>query len=142
MKKQDGLVETKQEDQFPAGLLQDFLEVQKHEIETRRTELDLRLKQEQYHFEYSKAALNAQLDDRCQDRAHEKGFWKLAAVFAGLVILGLFILGGIAITYGKEEFFLELVKAIAFAGIGGFGGYNYGARKAVVGQMSPKQDTE
>lgn len=108
----------------------DFLEVMKKEMELRGQDLVLRKESQAHAHEYALAALQAQSSDRKDDRGFRRGMAMQNRFFAGFVILGLFILSGFALAYGKEAIVLEALKDIALLGGGLCGGAFWGYRKA------------
>lgn len=107
----------------PKKLVEKWIGVQAKEIEVRAEELELEKIQLKNSIDYSKAALDAQVRDSQDSRSFfermlRRLFWLIA--FLALVVIAFF---SYALSLGKEDIVLEIVKAIFYTGAGGLGGY-------------------
>ena len=90
---------------------------------------DLLVLRENHQFDYSMAMLAAQERDRQAEREHLQSFCR--ASNRNWVIAGCFVLAVMMASFwmGKEQFLLECLKYLVFAGGGGGVGYVYGYRR-------------
>lgn len=107
-------------------LINRFLTVQEKELVIRTEELALKKQADNNTFEYSKAALDANVKDREAEREHAKTTIKYWYIFASVITIVFFIFLGCALYLNKEQIALEIIKAIIFLASGGIGGYAYG----------------
>jgi hypothetical protein len=107
------------------ALINRWLTVQERELMLRTEELALRKQADNNAFEYSKAALDANVKDREAERGHAKITIKYGYIFASVIIIGLFIFLGVALFLNKEQIAMEIVKAIIYLAVGGMSGYAY-----------------
>ncbi|MBF0466750.1 MAG: hypothetical protein HQK88_16660 [Nitrospirae bacterium] len=124
---------------LPPETIGQLVENQTKELELRAKELDFQKQQDNHNFEFSKKALDAQLEDRKMQRDHNKrrqhslyyliGF--LALVIAIIVITSLYL--------NKETIASEIIKSIVYISAGGFGGYGIGKKKGK--EQSSETDT-
>ena len=90
-----------------------ILDVQESELQTRGRELDVRETEIKANADYTKAALNAQVADReneraAQDRVHKRNTW-FAAALASVLALGAVGL----VVIDKEAILFEIIKLTA-----------------------------
>jgi hypothetical protein len=104
-------------------LFEQFLGNQAQEMELKSKELSLQQQKDSNSFDFGKASLSAQLEDRKDERKTQlesrKDTSKLVALLA--IIIATVIV--FALKYDKEAFALEVIKSIVFVLVGGAGGY-------------------
>lgn len=103
-----------------------FLDFQEKELVIRSGELELRKQADNNAFEYSKAALEANVKDRQAQRESESKSYFHKLFFGGVIILGLFVFLGTALFLDKDQIALEIIKIFLSLGGVGFGSYYYG----------------
>jgi preprotein translocase subunit SecG len=106
-----------------------FLDNQSKELSLRSEELVLKKQEDSNTFEYSKQALDKKVDDRKDQRTHEKSLRKMTLFFAGGVIVLLVALVAFALHSNKDDIAEEIIKALVYVSGGAFGGYGYAATK-------------
>lgn len=108
------------------------------ELDLKKQELDLKKQEDDHAFEYAKDALKAQTGDNSSKRDYYSKKRKHRYYFmTGISVLIVFVVC-YALHLDKDQIALEIVKAIAFTGIGGAGGYYMGKSK----NRSEKDDDE
>ena len=106
-----------------AELAEKYLTNQAAQIELQRVNLPLS-------YKYASEVVQAQVKDREDERIHLRETRRDKLFFAILIIV---ILAGFlvyALHANKDQIALEIIKAIAFLGAGGLGGYAIGRYKA------------
>lgn len=98
------------------------VEVQKFNAETERT------KMENAH-EYALKSLDAQVNDRKDERKTQSGDSRLGFWIVLIVVVGLLAIIAYALSVNKEQFIVEIIKLLAVGGGGGGVGYAIGVRK-------------
>lgn len=117
------------ENKLPAELAQDFLSLQKEELEYKKQELVLREKEVDNSHEYSLKALDAQKGFfENLPSEHRKNRWQLLAIAVTLFIFiaAFFIY---LLETGHSDFAYELMKYMAGAVFGGGAGYGIGYKR-------------
>lgn len=106
-----------------------LLEIQEQEIKVRAQELELTKCQIEHSSRNSDKAIDAQLEF---ERMHNQAFLvttRLKAILAGVLMVALTVVMGIALFMGKEQIVIELIK-LAAVGLGGaVGGFAIGWKK-------------
>lgn len=99
------------------------------EIQVRAREIDIQQQQDRHNFEYSKIALDAQLEDRKHEREcrlkNRRSTNRLVILLAICVLLAI----GISLWFGKDQVALEIIKSIVLLVSGGGAGYAIGRSK-------------
>ena len=101
---------------------------QTKDLELREKEIEQSKLAQSNDHEFALASLKAQAEDRADERKHEANNTKYYLGFAVLVILGLFGLFALAISKGKDQIVMEVLKVIMYVGAGGLGGYSWGSK--------------
>lgn len=101
---------------------------QTKDLEIREKEIEQAKLTQSNDHEFALASLQAQVQDRADERKHEANNTKYYLGFAVLIILGLFGLFALAISKGKDQIVMEVLKVIMYVGAGALGGYSWGAK--------------
>jgi hypothetical protein len=126
---------SKQDDSLPAAikpetltpeLLGQLLQNQAKELELRYNELSLKKQEDNNSFEFAKAALSAKTSDRKDERENDLQLQKTRLLFASVITLVITTLIIYALSIGKDNFAMELIKAVIFILSGGVGGFAIG----------------
>jgi len=112
-----------------ADLIRSFMDNQSKELELRSEELVLKKQEDSNAYEYAKTSLDRKIEDRKDQRNHQKSLRKMTLVFSGGVVFLLIALLITALIMGKDDFAKEIVKAVIFVSGGAFGGYGYAASR-------------
>lgn len=117
-----------------------LVENQAKELELRAQELALQKQQDDHGFEFSKKALETQLEDRKLQRDHNIHLQRNQYILTG--ILSVLVVGIIitALILNKEAIALEMIKAIVYLLAGGLGGYGLSRKKGK--QQTPEPDPQ
>lgn len=109
--------------QLPPELIKDLVANQTRDLELRAQELDLQRQQDNHSFAFSQNALNAQLEDRNEQRKYETSLLKIRV----FLIIVLFMLIASVIVFclwkDKDTVAMEIIKALVYICSGGLGGY-------------------
>ncbi len=126
---------SKQDDSLPSAikpetltpeLLEQLLQNQAKELELRYNELSLKKQEDNNCFEFAKAALSAKTSDRKDERENDLQLQKTRLIFASVITLVITTLIIYALSIGKDNFAMELIKAVIFILSGGVGGFAIG----------------
>ena len=115
--------------EMPRALFKEFLDIQSREIEIRAREMDLRKQKDDHMFEAGKLGLEAQIQDRREQRGFDLKVKQSTFVFAFLVAVVFVALLITALALNKDQVALEIVKAAIFLASGGAGGYALGKHR-------------
>ena len=96
------------------------------EHELRLSELNLRKQEDDHSFEFAKAALSAKTTDKDAEREHHRQTQKTNLIFISIITLIITGLIAYALSIGKDNFAMELIKAVIFILSGGAGGFAIG----------------
>ncbi len=99
-------------------LVESILTNQAREIELRKQAEDNKKQNLKYNYDLAKQSLQVQLEDRREQRAHQKVLWKWFMWFGAFLIL---IVSGFvcwALYLGKETFLLEIIRILFYGGSG------------------------
>lgn len=110
-------------------LIAQFIKTQENELIIRAQELELKKQTDANSYEYAIKALDANVLDRQSERNHNQSVAKGRYIFAGVVIVALFILFAIALFLNKDAIVMEIIKAILYITTGGIGGYSLAKTK-------------
>lgn len=124
--------------QLPVSTVDRFLDVQDKELTLREKELEHSKQSREFDHQYALKALDAQVKDREGMRKHHYSSIKFRYGFASLILIGLFVLFGVAIKYDKDQIVIEILKVITYVGAGALGGYSWGAK----GKKSSPDDSD
>jgi VIT1/CCC1 family predicted Fe2+/Mn2+ transporter len=121
-------------------VVRDLVKVGVEQIRLRKQELDLQEKESQRQYEFAKAALSVQAEDRRESRKYRRKRDVDKYFFVGLlVILGATLI--IWLSYmGKDELAKEIAKLAAFFLAGGLSGYGLGRHRSRR-ETEPDDDT-
>ncbi|MBQ7264451.1 MAG: hypothetical protein IJR14_12140 [Synergistaceae bacterium] len=117
--------ERAQEKDLPVGLIRLFLENQRKELELRAQELEIAKQEEQHSYDVTKLSLRTQADDLEKDRAYRGGLWRACMKFATGIFAIFALLTALALWLGKEQFMLEIMRAVFYGGSGAAVGAYY-----------------
>lgn len=122
-------------------LLEQLLENQKQDFALRAQQLELDKQKDNNALAFGREALAAQERDRIHDRevgrkTKRDVLWLIVVV---AIIIGAIIT--IALCMGKDTIASEIIKAVAYGGLGSAGGYGLG-RSGKTRQDQPSQSAE
>ena len=83
-------------------------------------------KEHEHSFEFAKAALSAKTTDKDAEREHHRQTQKTNLIFISIITLIITGLIAYALSIGKDNFAMELIKAVIFILSGGAGGFAIG----------------
>lgn len=112
--------------QLSPELICQILDNQAKEIQIRATELELQKQEDIHNFEFGKIALDSQIQDRKQQRDHQKKIRLLSYIFVFLINRAVIALTGYALSLNKDAIASEIIKAVCYVMAGGIGGYGIG----------------
>lgn len=98
------------------------VEIQKFNAETERTKITNA-------HDYSLKSLEAQINDRKDERKSESGVTRFSFWISLVIIIGFLAIIGFALFENKEQFITEVVRLLVVGGGGGGIGYAIGIRK-------------
>ena len=110
-------------------LVRAFLENQSKELELRSQELELDKQRAQYDFEYSKFSIGEQVKDLTNAREHHRKTLEIVLKYALGGAFFVTVIVCYALYVGREQFVLEIIKALAFGGCGVLAGSAYQKNK-------------
>jgi hypothetical protein len=116
-----------------------LVENQAKELELRAQELALQKQQDDHGFEFSKKALETQLEDRKLQREHNIHLQRNQYILSGILSVMVVVIIITALFLNKETIAIEMIKAIVFLLAGGIGGYGLSKKKGK--QPTPESDT-
>ncbi len=106
-----------------------LVENQTKELELRAQELALQKQQDDHGFEFSKKALDAQLEDRKTQRDHNKHMQHSLYYLIGFLSVMVVAIVITSLWLNKEAIAIEIIKAVGYMLAGGFGGYGVSKKK-------------
>lgn len=120
--------------------VEQLVQNQTRELELRALELDLQQQEERHNFEYARAALTAQTQDRqnerqFQQRQHNSVYWfafSITLIVAAVIIF--------AMHFNKDQIAMEIIKSIILLLSGGGVGYVAGRQQSAT-QSSVSSDS-
>ena len=124
---------TVNDDPKPNGdmvIFQQWLDIQRLNIEQQARETERLRESERNHFEFAKQALKSQAADSEGDRVHQRkqsGINKLFAAIILVVSLGFILF---LVTSGHTAVAYKILEVVVPLAGGGFGGYAIGYRQA------------
>lgn len=110
-------------------LIEKFLDSQNRQVEAKVKETELQFQQDSNNFEYGKLALEAQSNDRVNERISARKTSRERYIFLFAVIALVVGLIATAMWLNKDEMAKELVKALIYVSAGALGGYGLGKAK-------------
>ena len=123
---------------LPVDLIKLFLENQKKELELRTQELEISKQEELHNYEVTKLSIKAQTDTLESDRKHRRQLWSMWLKYGSSLSVVLALLVALALRLGKEQFILEIFRAVFYGGFGATAGAYYQKSKS----LSNQQDDE
>lgn len=109
-------------------LIEKFLELQKRELQVRTEQLAIDAQHEENEKIIAKASIEANLQDRKDDRQHIERRTKLLFIGSTIIIVIVALFCGFALYIGKGEIVYKMAEIIGIFAAGFAGGY--GARSA------------
>lgn len=108
---------------IPPETVNKILDNQERELALRSREFDLREKEDANRYEFSKKALEAQVENSKSIRDHERRKLKMSywLAFGITAIAGSTI--AISLFLGKEQYAMEILKSAVYLLSGGVSGY-------------------
>ena len=99
-------------------LVKSIVDNQKKETELKRQIEENRKQSLKYNFDLAKQSLQVQVEDRREQRAHQKILGKWLMWFGGFIASLIVIFMCFALYMGKENFVLEIFRIIFYGGAG------------------------
>ena len=112
--------------EFAPALFKEFLENQAKELEIKARDLDLQKQKDDHSFEFAKTALEAQKEDRAEQRTFQIKTKRNGHIFTTIISVLFVTLLVTALAMDKDQVALEIIKAVIFMATGGAGGYAIG----------------
>ena len=112
----------------PAEMLVAFLDNQAKELELKNKELELQRLNQKNAFEYSHASLRSEAEDRAAQRLFVQKIRRETFVFISVISFAVFGLLGYALSLGKDQIVMEVIRSVIFLLSGGAGGYAIGSK--------------
>lgn len=102
-----------------------LLDVQRKELEVKAIELEQRKLEDQHSFEFAQKTLEAQKEDRHEDRVKFGERLKVRCVFS-VVVLGIVLtFFGYALRLGQGELVSDVLEKIVYYIVGALSSYGY-----------------
>lgn len=111
------------------ALVVKYLEIQGQELVMKSKELDIKQQNDNNMLEYSKAALQANKEDRQAERVHAAKISSSRNRFTLAAIICILVFVSYALYLDKDQIVMEALKAVLYIGVGGLGGYSYAKTK-------------
>lgn len=102
------------------------LQNQAAQIELEKDQIELQKEKITADYKYAENVISAQAQDRANEREHQRRLQRARMIFASILVFLLAGFLGYALHLDKDQIALEIIKAIAFIGAGGMGGYAIG----------------
>lgn len=113
----------------PAAIGQ-LINNQARDLELRAIELEIERQRDRDTAEISRAAIDAQVEDRRHERETQREMQKDRQRTAAIIIVVVAALIAMTIWLGAKELGLELVKLCAYVSAGALGGYGYAKKNS------------
>lgn len=110
--------------------IRQLVDNQARELDLRTRELDIQQQQDRHNFEFAQASLNAQVEDRKDERVFQLQQRKHVYILIGVVSTLIMAAIMVAIWLGRDQVALEIVKSVVLLLGGGGAGYAVGRSKA------------
>jgi len=123
---------------LPVDLIKLFLENQKKELELRTRELEIAKQEELHSYDVTKLSIKAQTDSLESEREHHRQLWSMWVKYGSLLSVVVASLVALALWLGKEQFILEIFRAVFYGGFGATAGAYYQKSKS----LGNRQDDE
>lgn len=120
-------------------ILQALIESQNKKIGLEEKSLEIQSKQLEFSNQYALAALQAQQEDRADERAKSIQSQKNLYYIIGGILISVLIFGGVCLFLDKDDIFKELIKIIGYSIIPSLGAYYYGFNKGKQSVSLPTQ---
>ena len=134
-----GAIEREDNDKgLPVDLIKLFLENQKKELELRTRELEIAKQEELHSYDVTKLSIKAQTDSLESERKHQRQLWSMWGKYGSLLSVVVASLVALALWLGKEQFILEIFRAVFYGGFGATAGAYYQKSKS----LGNRQDDE
>lgn len=101
-----------------SDLISKFLDTQIKEFEIKQQGEENKKQIAKYNFELAKQSLNAQENDRKEEREYKKNCFKWGIIAGSVISICVLLFFAVALAYDKEAFVLELVKILFYGGSG------------------------
>lgn len=109
-------------------------------MELKARELDLQQQQDRHGFEFSKAALDTQAQDRKDERIFQRQQRRNTYIMAVIIAIAIACVIVFAMLFNKDQIAMEIIKSIVLILSGGGAGYAIGRHK--VQAKSESVDTD
>ena len=107
-----------------------LIQVQSHDIEVRRSEVQLRMQELQHTSAHAEKILGAQERDREASRVHERKRELVRAVFGLILSAAVISVVICAMVMGKDALAERVIICVTSIICGALGGYGVGSQKA------------
>ena len=102
-----------------------ILDVQRKEFEFKTKELEQRKREDEHSFEFAKKTLDAQIEDRREERIKFGERLKVRYFFICVVLLMVLIFLGYALSLGMGELVARVIEKVAYYASGVLSSYGY-----------------
>ena len=116
---------------LPVDLIKLFLENQKKELELRTRELEIAKQEELHSYDVTKLSIKAQTDSLESERKHHRQLWSMWGKYGSLLSVVVASLVALALWLGREQFILEIFRAVFYGGFGATAGAYYQKSKSL-----------
>lgn len=93
-------------------LMHKWLDNQRHELQLENSKLSLRDKELEHNRALSEKSIDAQLQDRSEERRCSQSIVKQVLIFLGIIILMLLLFGSYVVYKDKEAFLSEIIGLV------------------------------
>lgn len=125
---------------LPVDLIKLFLENQKKELELRAQELEITKQEELHNYDVTKLSLKAQTDSLENERKHRRQLWSMWVKYGAFLSVVVASLVALALGLGKEQFILEIFRAVFYGGFGASAGAYYQKSKLLANRQDEMED--
>jgi len=135
-----GVIEREDGDKgIPVDLIKLFLENQKNELELRTQELEIAKQEELHNYDVTKLSLKAQTDSLESERKHSRQLWSMWVKYGSFLSVVVVLLVALALWLGKEQFILEVFRAVFYGGFGASAGAYYQKSKSLSNRQGEEE---
>ena len=134
----DAIEQENNDKKLPVDLIKLFLKNQKKELELRTRELEIAKQEELHSYDVTKLSIKAQTDSLESERKHHRQLWSMWGKYGSLLSVVVASLVALALWLGKEQFILEIFRAVFYGGFGATAGAYYQKSKS----LGNRQDDE
>lgn len=118
--------DTPVQDQPSQEVFAQLVQNQTRELELKARELALQVQQDNHNYQFAIETLKVKASGQAVKLEHERKTLTIKAVAWTLALLVVGCLIGVSVLLGAKDVASDIIKAIAYLGAGGVGGYGYG----------------